>query len=83
MFLSDQETVVDLLYYQSIAGAVVKLIQSSPETPATIGVHGDWGAGKSSVLSMAKEALEKDKKVVCLWFKRVGRDSCKNPQKRA
>jgi hypothetical protein len=68
MFLSDQETVVDLLYYQSIAGAVVKLIQSSPETPATIGVHGDWGAGKSSVLSMAKEALEKDKKVVCLWF---------------
>lgn len=68
MFLSDQETAVDLLYYESIAGAVVKLIQSSPETPATIGVHGDWGAGKSSVLAMTQQQLEKNNRVLCLMF---------------
>jgi hypothetical protein len=43
MFLNDQETDVDLLYYEAIAKTVVKLIRSNPETPITVGVHGDWG----------------------------------------
>lgn len=43
MFLNDQETATDLLYYEAIAKTVVKLIGKTPETPITIGVHGDWG----------------------------------------
>ena len=68
MFLNDQETAVDLLYYESVAKTVVKLVRSTPLAPVTIGVHGDWGAGKSSVLRMTSDILEKDKKTLCIWF---------------
>jgi predicted KAP-like P-loop ATPase len=68
MFLNDQETDVDLLYYDAIARTVVKLIRSTPATPVTVGVHGDWGAGKSSVLRMAAAALASDQRVLCLSF---------------
>jgi hypothetical protein len=68
LFLSDQETAVDLLYYEAVARTVVRLIRQSPSVPVTIGVHGDWGAGKSSVLKMAAAAFEGEKRVVTLWF---------------
>ena len=68
MFLNDQETGVDLLYYEAIAKTIVKLVRSTPETPVTIGVHGDWGAGKSSVLKMAAGGFAAEKRVHCLWF---------------
>lgn len=68
MFLNDQETETDLLYYEAIAKTVVRLIHDGPKAPITIGVHGDWGAGKSSVLKMTRAALAKDDNVLCLWF---------------
>lgn len=68
MFLNDQETKVDLLYYEAIAKTVVELIRNTPQAPVTIGVHGDWGAGKSSVLKMTDAALSADGRVLCLWF---------------
>jgi hypothetical protein len=46
MFLNDQETETDLLYYEAIAKTAVRLIRRTPGAPVTIGVHGDWGAGK-------------------------------------
>lgn len=68
MFLNDQETATDLLYYEAIAKTVVRLIRETPDAPVTIGVHGDWGAGKSSVLRMLESAFAKDERVLCLWF---------------
>src|SRR6266851_4933247 len=68
MFLSDQETEVDLLYYEAIARTVVKLIGETKSSAVTIGVHGDWGAGKSSVLKMTSAAFEGQDRVLCLWF---------------
>lgn len=68
MFLNDQETATDLLYYEAIAKTVVKLIRNTPASPVTIGVHGDWGAGKSSVLKMLEGSFVNDERVLCLWF---------------
>ncbi|TIO65681.1 Qat anti-phage system ATPase QatA [Mesorhizobium sp.] len=68
MFLNDQETATDLLYYEAIAKTVVTLIRKTPDAPVTIGVHGDWGAGKSSVLKMLEGAFAEDDRVLCLWF---------------
>jgi predicted KAP-like P-loop ATPase len=66
--LSDNETKVDLLNSEAIATTIVKLLKERPDSPVTIGVHGDWGAGKSSVLEMIEEGLSKDERVVCIKF---------------
>ncbi|WP_454796526.1 Qat anti-phage system ATPase QatA [Novosphingobium lindaniclasticum] len=68
MFLNDQETATDLLYYEAIAKTVVRLIADTGQAPVTIGVHGDWGAGKSSVLKMTEAAVADEPGTVCIWF---------------
>ena len=68
VFVPDHETVVDLLYFKAIARTVVQLIQATPDKALTVGVHGDWGAGKSSVLRMAEAELKKGSGVLCLHF---------------
>lgn len=68
MILSDNETKVDLLNNEAIAKTIVTLLRERPEQPVTIGVHGDWGAGKSSVLEMIESGLNSQKDVLCLKF---------------
>ena len=68
MFLNDQETATDLLHYEAIARTVVRFINETPDAPVTIGVHGDWGAGKSSVLKMTESAFKGKDRALCLWF---------------
>lgn len=68
MILTDNETKVDLLNYEAIALTITKLLREKPDKPVTIGVHGDWGAGKSSILEMIESGLEKEEKVLCIKF---------------
>ena len=58
MILSDNETKVDLLNNEAIAKTIVSLITESKEQPISIGIHGDWGAGKSSILEMVVNEAE-------------------------
>lgn len=67
-YLSDHETKVDLLNNEAIAATVLKLIKQKSDNPITIGVHGDWGAGKSSVLKMVETALGKDATTCLIKF---------------
>lgn len=71
--LSDNETKVDLLNNEAIAKTVVSVITESKNKPISIGIHGDWGAGKSSILEMIEadiqEAPKEDgKKYLCIRF---------------
>jgi hypothetical protein len=68
MFLSDNETKTDLLYYEAIAGSIIALVRSEQEKPVSIGIHGDWGAGKSSLLAMIEDGMKDDESVICLRF---------------
>ncbi len=68
MLLTDNETKVDLLNNEAIAKTIIALLRSKPDRPVTVGVHGDWGAGKSSILEMIDDALEHDDHVLCLKF---------------
>jgi hypothetical protein len=67
-YLSDQETKVDLLNNEAIARTIVRLINETIDSAVTIGVHGDWGAGKSSVLEMVEAAFPDGGDVLCLKF---------------
>lgn len=68
MIVPDNETSVDLLYYEAISSTVIDLLKSSSEIPVTVGVHGDWGAGKSSVLKMIEAEFGQDKDTLCVVF---------------
>lgn len=73
MILSDNETKVDLLNNEAIAKTIVSLIMESKDQPISIGIHGDWGAGKSSILEMVENEVKKapsdfGKKYSCISF---------------
>lgn len=71
MILHDNETKVDLLNAEPVAATIAQLLTSRPGTPMTVGVHGDWGAGKSSVLEMVEHVLEgegEESGILCLKF---------------
>ena len=68
MILTDNETKVDLLNNEAIANTIIELLRAQPNHPVTIGVHGDWGAGKSSVLEMLESGLDDEDEVLCLKF---------------
>ncbi len=68
MILADNETKVDLLNNEAIATTIISLLRAQPERAVTLGVHGDWGAGKSSILEMIEDGLSKDSKVLCIKF---------------
>ncbi len=68
MILSDNETKVDLLSSEAISKTIIDLVRDRPELPVTIGIHGDWGAGKSSILEMIEARVDKTPKTLCLKF---------------
>jgi predicted KAP-like P-loop ATPase len=68
MLIPDHEAAVDFLNYEAISRAVVELLKENRQQALTIGIHGDWGAGKSTILKMIETEICKDEQVACLWF---------------
>ncbi len=62
-----QRATIDLLGYRHLVGALLSIAQADRLLPATIGVFGDWGSGKSSLIRMACEAI-KDEKTLVISF---------------
>jgi hypothetical protein len=61
-----------MLNNKAIAQTVAQVIRDCDDRPISIGVHGDWGAGKSSILVMIEDELlskkDTDNDVVCIRF---------------
>ena len=68
MLIPDHETELDYLNCEAISQTVVELLKRNRRRPLTVGIHGDWGAGKSSILKMIEAQLGSDANVAVLWF---------------
>jgi hypothetical protein len=53
----DNETDIDLLGFDFLVDELLVLVRDPNLLPVTIGVAGDWGSGKSSILKMAAKDL--------------------------
>lgn len=65
----DSETTTDYLDYEYLINSVERIITNDGLLPASIGIYGDWGSGKSSLMKMCQERLvHEDKNVKCIYF---------------
>ena len=55
---NDKETDADLLGYDKIADTILEIVNDNHLRPLTIGVYGDWGVGKSSILSLLQKKVK-------------------------
>lgn len=69
---SDNETSDDFFGFRVHADLIRELIMDPMVLPATIGVYGDWGGGKSSIMQMLRDDFEKEA---------AGKDSAASPYK--
>ncbi|MCB1138610.1 MAG: KAP family NTPase [Leptospiraceae bacterium] len=66
---SDAESTEDYLNFGEIADLVTEIVSSPTMLPVSIGVFGNWGAGKSSVLNFAETRLaQTDQKSIIVRF---------------
>ncbi len=56
----DNPSLVDLLGFDAVVVPVLQAISSPALDPVTIGIHGPWGGGKSTVLGLIAKALADD-----------------------
>lgn len=54
----DKETNIDYLNFGYIVDLIVEIAMNRELTPSTIGLYGDWGSGKSSLMKLARDRIE-------------------------
>jgi len=67
----DNETAIDLLGFDVHADPICSVITDPTVLPVTVGIFGDWGGGKSSIMKMLQKELSDEEKypeIVCLYF---------------
>jgi len=67
---SDNETNKDLLGFKVHADLIKSVITNERILPVSVGVFGDWGSGKSSIMKMLEQELnaEGQEDTACLYF---------------
>jgi hypothetical protein len=63
---SDNPTALDLLGFADVTAPIAEAVLRDKLDPVTVGIEGDWGSGKSSILAILGEQLEDDKTVVVI-----------------
>lgn len=67
---ADNETDLDLLGFDVLVDELVVALTDPRLLPLTVGVLGDWGSGKSSLLRLTRRELEADpdRRYLCVSF---------------
>ena len=56
----DNASNIDMLFYSPYADTIVNFTKNQHLTPLTIGLYGSWGAGKSSLLHLIEQRVERE-----------------------
>ena len=65
---ADNETDQDLLGFSIHAQLLEKIITTQEMLPVTVGLFGDWGGGKSSILKMLQHNIEQCEDYAVIYF---------------
>jgi hypothetical protein len=65
--LSDQPAVVDRLGFEHFAEILADVVRTTPP-PFTIGVFGEWGSGKTTLMRFIRQRLDETGGVKTVWF---------------
>lgn len=65
---SDHESVADYIDYQHLIGAITSIINNDNLLPCSIGIYGDWGSGKSSLMRMVEDAYNGEADTLVIKF---------------
>jgi Cdc6-like AAA superfamily ATPase len=65
---SDNETVEDLIGFRVHSELIANVVTDPKLLPVTIGVFGDWGSGKTSIMKMLQRELEQNEDVAVIYF---------------
>ena len=65
--LDDNPGGEDLLGFGRMADILYRVIRDIPKPPFTIGVFGEWGCGKTTLMEMVRDRLEQDG-AKTVWF---------------
>lgn len=55
---ADKETEIDYLNFGYMVDMIVDIATNQQLSPSTIGLYGDWGSGKSSLMKLVKKEIE-------------------------
>lgn len=64
----DSETELDFLDFDYLIDTIRNIIKNNSLLPSTVGVYGDWGSGKSSLINMSIASFREDKNTECIYF---------------
>ncbi|HEY1084735.1 MAG TPA: P-loop NTPase fold protein, partial [Prosthecobacter sp.] len=65
---SDNETVEDLIGFRVHAELIASVVTDQKLLPITMGVFGDWGNGKTSIMKMLQAELSSHDDIAVLYF---------------
>jgi uncharacterized protein (UPF0147 family) len=67
--LGDSPTTEDGLGFDPYVNILLEAINNfDASSPLTIGIHGSWGSGKTSLMRMLEKGFEYDNRVKTIWF---------------
>lgn len=65
---SDHESIADYIDYHHLITAITGIINNNDLLPCSIGIYGDWGSGKSSLMRMVEQVYEGQEDILVIKF---------------